>query len=342
MSDNLISDYEKLIFKPINQSNGNNTCWINSALYLICSHPYIFFQYMLLDNKKLLNYKIKINNDIYMLIINNYKYIKSYENSKSNIVFDQKIYSKLFDIYKKYNLINLPENITMQWDAIDIIDNLLNILTKTYTLSHKNENCYLSYGDSKILRKKKDFYDMIYKNNLMLIGFVLSQSCIPMNNYEAIDETNIGHWISFIRKDLNKKIEKKDIEWYMFDALNNKMILKKTSDIYNCQDANSNAKMIYCIYIDMEQFKKIISKDNNLDNLKNFIDITKREVLTKEKNENTKEKIKELEINISSKNKNNINLLTIKELEILHKKNIDREYYNNIYDKRAYIINLLN
>tara|TARA_B110001450_G_scaffold7334_1_gene7502 strand:+ start:6358 stop:7500 length:1143 start_codon:yes stop_codon:yes gene_type:complete len=380
MSDILINDYKKFILKPINQSNNTDTCWINSPLYLISSHPYIFFQFMLLDDSVNDSSLIKHNDDIYNLIIYIYKYIQSEKNQKSRNIFDKNIYIKLFNILKVNNYVQLPNILEVPWDATLILEKLISIFTKNYThvpeggnsetYSYDHINRYLSSGPVRFVTNKHAFYNIIKsdtynaegpKNDRLLIGFVLSQSCLSKNQSNELP-IDVKHWQAFLRKDLNTNEKIDNIKWYMFCALEKKILEKFTSQIYDCLSDNT-AKFIFCMYFDIVKFKKIILKNNNKKYLMDFISIIKHENnLSKEYDyiaelNDLKKKIKldkgslYFGNNFKPKNKEtnhdiaNVNLLTIKELEKIYRKNIekDKNYYTkNIYDKREYIMNLIN
>lgn len=346
MAQKIIDDYSKWILKPLNNDNLQNSCWINSALYLISSHPFIFFQYLILDNTRLIDpqnaglSKKKQYDDIYINnIIYNYKYIKSETNKKSKILYTLDLHKNLYDkikLHKHVNVIEWGE----QWDAIPTLDFLLQLVTKTHPIL--NNNVYLTV-EQHFLRSKKDIdkylniKDGITNNDKLLLGFVRGDEC---NNYDIHHYGNVDtssyHWVSFIRNTLNPNND----EWYYFGRLNKtEGTIVKKDYIYSCFN-NNDIQNIMCIYIDMKKFKEILSNPNIRYLYDRFLNIIKpsdtistnieHEILnlmsTSYSNPNVNNK----------KNINLINLLTIKELEIKFNKHIITNEYYTEKDKRAY------
>ena len=336
-------NFSNITFKPINSDNGNNGCWVNSALYLISSNPYIFFQYLLLDNSRLSTSQKNIYNDIYYNnIIYNYKYVKSEGNKTSNILYDENIFTNLFVKYVKHKLIALPNSWGEIWDAINVIDNLFNIITKTH--HYTNNLCYLS-ANQFVLNNQNDFNNIINVNNKKLVGFVIGERC---NKYDLNRYHNIiaYHWISFIKCNLDD-----DDKWYKFDAnaISNKVDIVKKNTIYDCY-IKGYKKNGYGIYIDLNKLNIIMQNPKNRDNFSLFLELIKTTSYNSIEYDNIKKNLHDISNNIDKtfikekkesfiKNKNdiNVNLLTIKEIEHMLPNNVNL-FDKNIIDKRAYLL----
>lgn len=338
--DNIFLDeiYSKNILKPLDSNNIKNSCWINSALYLISAHPYIMFQYLLFNDEIVFGihdiYKeIYINNIIY-----NYKYIKSENNKHSKIYYNESLHKNLYDKIKQYEFIKMPEW-GQPFDAQLTLNLLYTIITKQKPKIDKNvyltiETSYLSSTEdiNKILFKKDS-----NKSNKLLLGFVIGTECNKYNIHDKYlydKDLSTVHWISYIRNTLNN-----DNDWYKFDAQLNKGEIINKEKIYDCSVKGYN-KNLMCIYIDINKFKEILSNNNNIENYENFINSI--EPLSNIDNK-LQEKIEKISNNIKKNPdfdiKKNINLLSIQDLEEIYKDKINNFYYK-IEDKRAYFINL--
>lgn len=343
MEQKIIYDYSNLILKPLDNDNINNSCWINTALYLISAHPYITFQYLLVDDSRLTSKLKKIYNDIYLNnIIYNYKYIKSEKNTKSKILYREKIHKNLYDKIKKNNLIDIEEW-GKQWDAIVTLDFLFQIITKTH--SYLNNNVYLII-EQRILKNKNDINNILYikdgitnNTNKLLLGFITGSKCNNYNIYNyGKEDLNSLHWVCYFRENLNN-----NKLWYKFDGLQIKGKVYIKENIYTCFKKNAIQNLM-CIYIDIEKFKKILSNPNIKELYNKYLELIEP---LNDINKDTNKKIQELLLNTNrtvGKNNNiNINLLSIQELEKIFIKKIKNDYYlNNIIDKRLYFKNLIN
>ena len=191
ITSNIINNYSKHILKPLDNNNVNNSCWINSALYLISAHPYIMFQYLLLDNSRLTEKDKKIYNDIYFKnIIYNYKYIKSEKNINSKILYNEELHKKLYKKIKFNNLFDVPNIWGNTWDAIPTIDLLFTIITKKHSII--NTNMYLTI-EGRILKNYKDIDKLLKikdgittEKDKLLLGFITGTKC---NKYDK------GVWV---------------------------------------------------------------------------------------------------------------------------------------------------
>lgn len=351
----IINNFYKHILKPLDNDNENNSCWVNSALYLLSSHPYIMFQYLLVDDTRITSMKKDIYNDIYINnIIYNYKYIKSENlNENSTLLYREILHKNLFDKFLLYDFIDLGDGEQFVWgnqyDAQIILNLLYDILTKSHSMF--NENVYLTV-ETNHLSNATDIDKLLYVDSevkydnkkisvkKMLLGFVAGRDC---NDYdvEAYGEQDLyaTHWVSYIRTSLSN-----DNEWYKFDGLYPKGKQVKKKEFYDCYKNNS-IKNLMCIYIDMDKFKKILSNTIISKKYDRFIKLI-------EPTSNINTEILELQIkNISNdmkesveKNKSvslDINLLSIQDLEYIYKSKIKDDYYNKyIVDKRAYFMNL--
>ena len=341
ITSNIINNYSKHILKPLDNNNVNNSCWINSALYLISAHPYIMFQYLLLDNSRLTEKDKKIYNDIYFKnIIYNYKYIKSEKNINSKILYNEELHKKLYKKIKFNNLFDVPNIWGNTWDAIPTIDLLFTIITKKHSII--NTNMYLTI-EGRILKNYKDIDKLLKikdgittEKDKLLLGFVTGTKCnkYDIHNYGNQDLDAV-HWISYFRESLND-----DKLWYKFDGLKNKGTLYRKEYIYDCIEENYN-KNLMCIYIDIHKFKKILSNNDVRQNYHKFIKLISNND-NNDNNDNIFENIMKKIPETVGKNKYiDINLLSIPDLEFIYKNKIKKDYYTkNIIDKRAYFINL--
>tara|TARA_Y100000389_G_scaffold8449_1_gene8032 strand:+ start:3046 stop:4137 length:1092 start_codon:yes stop_codon:yes gene_type:complete len=340
----IINNYSKYILKPLDNDNEMNSCWINSSLYLLSSHPYIIFQYLLLDESRINNgYTKDIYSDIYINnIVYNYKYIKSENNEKSTLLYNQRLHKNLFDKTKLYNFID--ENIVWGniYDAQLTLNLLYDIITKSHTFL--NNNLYLTV-ETRHLSNKTDIDKILYnqdtviKGDRKLLGFIAGNVCHKYNIH-AYGKNNLDtvHWVSYIRTSLSD-----DNKWYKFDSLYPKGKIINKSEIYDCTIKNYN-KNLMCVYIDIDKFIKILS---NTTIKKKYDEFVKLIEPTSNINDNKLEDIKPFINNFKEthgKNKNvslDINLLSIQDLEYIYKSKIKDDYYNTyIVDKRAYFMNL--
>tara|TARA_B110000003_G_scaffold270342_1_gene302650 strand:+ start:2887 stop:3939 length:1053 start_codon:yes stop_codon:yes gene_type:complete len=341
----IINNYSKYILKPLDNDNENNSCWINSALYLLSSHPYIIFQYLLVDDTRINNgYINDIYSDIYINnIVYNYKYIKSENNEKNTLLYNENLHKNLFDKTQLYNLFN-----DLVWgnryDSQLTLNLLYDIITKSHTFF--NNNVYLTV-ETRHLSNKTDIDKILYSEDTVikgvrkLLGFVAGTVChkYDIHAYGENDLDTI-HWVSYIRTSLSD-----DNKWYKFDGLSPKGKIVNKSEIYDCTTTNYN-KNLMCIYIDIDKFIKILS--TNITIKKKYDEFIKLIEPTSNIDDNKFEDIIKLFINnfkeSVGKNKNvsvDINLLSIQELEYIYKTKIKNDYYNKyIVDKRAYFINL--
>tara|TARA_B110000259_G_C14030677_1_gene406523 strand:+ start:2579 stop:3655 length:1077 start_codon:yes stop_codon:yes gene_type:complete len=349
----IIDNFPKDILKPLDNDNNNNSCWINSALYLLSSHPYIMFQYLLVDDTRISSVKKDIYNDIYINnIIYNYKYIKSeHLNENSTLLYREILHKNLYDKFLLYDFIDLVDD-TYEWgnqyDAQITLNLLYDILTKSHSML--NENVYLTV-ETKHLSNATDIDKLLYVDSeveyenkkfsvkKMLLGFVAGRDCHDYNvNAYGEQDLYATHWVSYIRTSLSN-----DNEWYKFDGLYPKGKKIKKGELYDCYIKNY-IKNLMCIYIDIDKFKKILSDTTISKKYDKFIEVIEPTT------SNINSKILAVQIeNLSNdvkesvgKNKYiDINLLSIQELEYIYKTKIKDDYYNKyIIDKRAYFINL--
>lgn len=333
----IINNFSKHILKPLDNNNINNSCWVNSALYMLSAHPYIMFQYLLVDDTRLSTTK-DIYNDIYINnIIYNYKYIKSENNEKSTLLYDETLHKNLYDKITLYNLIN-----TVKWgeqyDAQIIVNLLYDIITKSHPSI--NNNIYLTV-ETRHLSNKTDIDKILYIENdtkKQLLGFVSGNECNEYDIHAYGDkDLNAVHWVSYIRSSLSN-----DNEWYKFDALTSKGKLVNKREIYDCNIKNYN-KNLMCIYIDMDKFRKLLSNTVLRKKYDKFIELIEpTSYINNNKFENIMKHFSNDIIKSVGKNKYiDINLLSIQELEYFNKLKIREDYYDkSIIDKREYFINL--
>lgn len=352
---NNIIDYNILdkLHKPLHNDNDMNTCWFNSTLYLMSSHPYIFFQYLLLSKPANYGSNFNIDKQLYFdYILYNYKYVRTITN-KSNKLYDKSFHVPYHAFLYKHNLVQrIPYGDT--WDANDTFMYLLHVLTKGNSYGN-NELSYLSYkveflshaNDIKKYLKRTETVNNI-KTTYILFGFTRAKWCLPAvrnsKDYYAYINHSAHHWTTYIRF----RLDLDDDNWYHFDALYGNSIHEKaryikTKKIYECKTPGEQHQII-CLYIDIKKFNNIFSNKRILKIYNNFVETMKPE--SSDKNfKDTKKEIESLELQLkqllNTIHINPINLLTIKELEIKFDKYIITDEYYKEKDKRAYF-NMLN
>jgi len=340
----IINNYSKYILKPLYNDNKNNSCWINSSLYLLSSHPYIIFQYLLLNDERINSGHTKdIYNDIYINnIVYNYKYIKSENNEKNTLLYNENLHKNLFNKTQLYKLFD-----DLVWGNIYDAQLSLNLLYDIITKSHTffNNNLYLTV-ETRHLSNETDIDKILYSQDTVikgvrkLLGFVAGNVChkYDIHAYGQNDLDTV-HWVSYIRTSLTN-----DNEWYKFDGLYPKGKIINKSEIYDCAIKNYN-KNLMCVYIDIDKFIKILSNTTIKKKYDEFIKLIEPKSNI---NDNKFEDIIKLFINnfkdSVEKKKTvsiDINLFSIQELEYIYKTKINDDYYTKyIIDKRAYFINL--
>lgn len=355
-----MSNILKDIHKPIDNDNGNNACWFNSSLYLVSSHPYIFFQYLLVSNNNITNNNIE--RDLYFkYIIYNYKYVKSFANKKSNILYDSNYHINFHNYLSKYNIIKPMPSYGETGDSQDVLNYLVFLLTKNNVTS--NKLVYLIYKSDFInnpndIDNKFIYREVITKKNEItkkeettiidykLFGFTISWKCAKydpkMKNNKGLfpNDYDAFHWITYVRTDFNN-----DEYWYLFDAsdgksgMNGYNIVKK-NEIYKCTNYGDK-KTMACIYIDTKKFNNIFSNKQ----IQKIYNIFVKEIKPVKYSNNNDfiKKIKNielLELRLQNILKFDLNLFTIKELEKIFEKQITTDYFRK-KDKRAYFNQLI-
>lgn len=342
-------DLGKIIHKPINNDNGKFACWINSSLYLVSSHPCIFFQYLLLSDKS--NPRYDINKEFYYkLILFNYKYVRSVANPDSNILYNDNFHKSVYDIIVKQDRLgrDLPKYGEIG-NSLDVVNLCIDILTSYKSF---DEYTYLSIQVTNIIsikdfdnklrqtreitkRNEKTGINEIIKSNNILYGFTIGERCIEFKDLTRFVDKDVVHWTTYVRKSMNK-----DDEWYLFDAnKKNDYIPVKKDTIYKCIKEGQK-KMMVCIYIDIDKYNKIFANPTILNIYNNFVAAMQPSVYDSKQHINTKRYIESLDLELLNISKIDLNLLTIKELESKYKHLIDIQYFKEP-DKRGYIKHLL-
>jgi hypothetical protein len=343
---NRMNNIIKKLHRPLDNTNGSNACWFNSSLYLVSSHPYIFFQYLLLSNNKITN--DDIDRKLYFeYILYNYKYVRSVANDKSPIIYNEKFHINYHNFIFKHKLIEPYIAYGEQYDAQNTLLYLVTALTNGNSYGN-NKLSYLIYRSTYLrntndINNKLTYIDTV--NNIettyTLFGFVRSELCVPVTR-QTLDFSAF-HWTTYIRLTFDKNNDK----WYHFDALdgNEKKRFINTKDIYQCQTPGEEHQIV-CLYIDMKKFNNIFSNKKILEIYNNFVETIKPESYTDIKFKDNKKKIESLELELKNLlntiNIDDINLLTIQELEIIFEKQInkDKDYVKKI-DKRAFFNTLI-
>ena len=332
----------KKLHRPLDNTNGDNACWFNSSLYLMSSHPYIFFQYLLLSISKTNTRDPNIDRMTYFqYILYNYKYVRSIANNKSDIIYNKNFHISYHKFLFKNKLIEPYIAYGDKWDVNDTLLYLLHVLTKGNNYGN-NKLSYLTYTGAYLSNANDIYNNLTYietKNNIettyTLFGFIRSEWCIPKSR-QTIDYS-AHHWSTYIRL----RLDKNDDKWYHFDAIygDEKKRFINTKDIYQCKTPGEQHQIV-CLYIDMEKFNNIFSNKKILEIYNDFVEIMKPELYTAKNFIDTKKKIESLELQLKQLlniiHINPINLLTIKELEIKFNKHIITNEYYKEKDKRAY------